>query len=39
MGLLESHAIPGVMLRGLSIVHEEIKKEKGKDHPSEQVES
>ena len=28
MGLLESHAIPGVMLCGLSIVHERDSKQK-----------
>ena len=35
MGLLESHAIPGVMLYGLSIVHERDNKQKEKDRPSE----
>jgi hypothetical protein len=37
MGLLESHAILGVMLCGLSIVHERDDKqeEKEKDRPSE----
>ena len=37
MGLLESHAIPGVMLCGLSIVHERDNKQKKKrkDRPSE----
>ena len=31
MGLLESHAIPGVMLNGLSIVHaRDSEQEKGK---------
>ena len=35
MGLLESHAIPGVMLYGLSIVHERKNKRKEKYRPSE----
>ena len=36
---LESHASPGVMLCGLSIVHEGDNKQKEKDRPSEQAES
>jgi hypothetical protein len=35
---LESHAPPGVVLCGLSIVHEGDNKQKKKDRPSEQVE-
>ena len=31
MGLLEPHAIPGVMLYGLSIVHEEVADRKKKE--------
>ena len=31
MGLLESHAIPGVMLYGLSIVHERDNKQRKKE--------